>query len=231
MLLLFLLCFFCFLYLAKKAIHFPVIKLQHLLLPLLLVLLLLSLVIFSQDVFQSARHGLTLWCYHVVPSLLPFFICLELLKRTNVFPVLGKLLEPIFRPLFHIPGTGAFAIVMGMCSGYPVGAKFAASLREEGHCTKIEGERLLAFTNTSGPLFIIGSVGVGMFFDATIGFLLLVTHILAALLVGLLFRFYGYQKAEASSPDSSSSRFHTKSTKGTSYRFTIGKGNGRSNPN
>ena len=74
---------------------------------------------------------------------------MELLKQTNIISVFGKVLEPIVRPIFNIPGSGVFAIAMGMCSGYPVGAKFAASLREENQCSKVQGERLLAFTNTS----------------------------------------------------------------------------------
>lgn len=41
-----------------------------------------------------------------------------------------------------------------------------------------------------GPLFIIGTVGISMFGSSTIGFLLLITHILASLTVGFLFRFW-----------------------------------------
>lgn len=174
----------------SKKINFSIVKIKNYIVPLCFVGLLIFLVIFSKDVFNSAHNGLILWANNVVPSLLPFLICLEILKKTNIINTIGKILEPIIRPIFNIPGSGVFAVVMGMCSGYPVGAKFAASLREENKCSKIEGERLLAFTNTSGPLFILGAVGIGMFADNKIGFLLLVTHFIAALLVGIVFRFY-----------------------------------------
>lgn len=133
-----------------------------------------------------------LWVNNVVPSLLPFLICLELLKQTNVIQILGTILEPITQSLFKIPGCGAFAIALGVCSGYPVGAKITSSLRSENQCSKVEGERLLAFTNTSGPLFIIGSVGVSMFSDSKIGVLLLITHFVSAIIVGIIFRFYPF---------------------------------------
>lgn len=45
---------------------------------------------------------------------------------------------------------------------------------------------MLSFTNNSGPLFIIGTVGVTLFGNSTIGFLLLITHILACITVGIL---------------------------------------------
>ena len=62
------------------------------------------------------------------------------------------------KPLFNISGEGAFALIMGIISGYPTGAKIATIFRENGTCTKEECERLLSFTNNSGPLFIIGTV-------------------------------------------------------------------------
>jgi sporulation integral membrane protein YlbJ len=80
---------------------------------------------------------------------------------------------------------------MGLTCGAPVGAKLTSSLRKEKLLTKVESERLLAFTNNLGPLFITGAVAVGMFKMPSIGVLLLACHILASLTVGLLFRFYG----------------------------------------
>ena len=43
---------------------------------------------------------------------------------------------------------------------------------------------------TLGPLFIVGTVGISMFGNSSIGFLLLITHVLACLTVGFLFRFW-----------------------------------------
>lgn len=87
-------------------------------------------------------------------------------------------------------GAGAFALVMGIISGYPVGAKIATNFRKNNICTKEECERILSFTNNSGPLFILGTVGIGFFGNITIGILLLITHILASFTVGFIFRFW-----------------------------------------
>lgn len=57
-------------------------------------------------------------------------------------------------------GSGAFALAMGITSGYPVGAKVASDLYKDKLCSKIEAERLISFTNSSGPLFVIGAIGV-----------------------------------------------------------------------
>ena len=96
------------------------------------------------------------------------------------------------KPLFNISGEGSFAFIMGIISGYPTGAKIAANFRNENICTKEECERLLSFTNNSGPLFIIGTVGISMFGNSSIGLLLFITHILASITVGIIFRFWKY---------------------------------------
>lgn len=131
-----------------------------------------------------------LWANNVIPSLFPFFIATELLGYTNIIPKIGKLLNPIMKPIFNVPGCGAYAMLMGIISGYPIGAKIVTNFRESGMCSKEECERLLAFTNNSGPLFIIGTVGISLFCNSLIGVLLFITHLLACLTVGFIFRFW-----------------------------------------
>lgn len=70
-----------------------------------------------------------------------------------------------------------------------MGAKIVCHLREKNLCTKDEGERMLAFTNNSGPLFIVGTVGISLFASQQVGIILLVTHILACITVGIIFSF------------------------------------------
>jgi len=83
---------------------------------------------------------------------------------------------------------------MGIISGYPVGAKIVTNLRENNTCTKVECERLLSFTNNSGPLFIVGTVGISLLGDMKIGIILLVIHVLASITVGVCFRFWKSEK-------------------------------------
>lgn len=166
------------------------ISVKRNLLSIILILFTISLVIFSRSNLEAAKSGLFLWANNVVPSLFPFFIATELLGHTNVIKLLGKYLNKFMKPIFNVPGEGAFAFIMGIISGYPTGAKIVVDFREKGICTKTEAERLLAFTNNSGPLFILGTIGISLFGNTTIGILLLITHILSCFTVGFLFRFW-----------------------------------------
>ena len=175
---------------SKTKPKFIIFSIRKNILPAIFCLFTICLVVFSKNNLAAAKEGLMLWANNVVPSLLPFFIATELLSYTNVVNKLGKLLNPIMRPIFRVPGIGSYALLMGIISGYPTGAKIVVNLKEQGLCTEEEAERMLAFTNNSGPLFILGTVGISLFGNSTIGFLLLFTHILACLSVGILFRFW-----------------------------------------
>lgn len=124
---------------------------------------IILLVVFSKSNLVAAKSGLNLWANSVVPSLLPFFIATELLSNTNIIHIIGKKLNKIIRPLFNVPGEGAYAFLIGLISGYPAGAKIVTKLRKDGLCTKSEGERLLTLSNNSGPLFIVGTCGISLF--------------------------------------------------------------------
>ena len=102
------------------------------------------------------------------------------------------------RPVFNVSGAGALAVILGIISGYPIGASSSAELYRKGLVSKNEAERLLAFTNNSGPLFILGALGCGMLGSPEKGLIIYLSHIIAAILTGIIFRFYKYKQKEHS---------------------------------
>ena len=150
-----------------------------------------ALVAAPGEAAAAAKNGLSLCFNVIVPSLFPFFVLSSLVVDLGLASYLGRALEGIMKPLFRVSGSCAAAVALGFIGGYPVGARTALHLYRQGHCTKTETERLLAFCNNSGPAFIFGVVGAGVFNDSRIGFLLYCTHTAASLLVGILFRFHG----------------------------------------
>ncbi|WP_410772059.1 sporulation integral membrane protein YlbJ [Fontibacillus sp. BL9] len=179
---------------------------------LTLAVLMLS---FPHASWQAAIRGLAIWWDVLFPSLFPFFVISEVMLGFGIVHFLGKLLDPLMKPLFRIPGSGGFVAAMGFASGYPVSAKLATKLREQKLVSREEGERLVAFTTSSDPIFLIGAVSVGFFGNPKLAGALAVAHYGSALLVGVLMRFYG-TKTEKSSKASSSS-----SPKASPSRFSL----------
>jgi sporulation integral membrane protein YlbJ len=164
------------------------------------VLMILLILAFPAEVISASKEGLMLWFNQVLPSLLPFMIGVNILYGVGFINFFGRLLSPVMRPLFGVPGEGGFALAAGMASGYPMGSKISSMLRESGALTKTEAQRLLSFTNNAGPLFILGAVGAAMFRDERIGRFLMAAHYSGAIITGLLFSFYKRSERPAKLP-------------------------------
>lgn len=162
-------------------------------------LFVIFLVVFSNSSLLATKKGLNLWANNVVPSLFPFLVAAQLLSHTNFIYYLSKLCNSYMKPFFNVPGIGAFPFIMGIISGYPVGAKIISSLYSNHDCTKNEAERMLCFCNNSGPLFILGTVGNGFYGSSIIGYILLFTHILASIIVGIIFGQFSKFKLKSTS--------------------------------
>lgn len=164
-----------------------------------MLLLTIMLIVFSEHGYHATVGALKLFFEVVFPSLLPFFIISDVLLSTGMVHYLGVYFEPLMRPLFNVPGVGSFVFSMGLAAGYPMDAVLTAKFRKQGLCTKTEGERLLAFSNSADPLFIFGAVAVGMFGQPALGAVLAMAHYASVLMVGLTFRFYKrHEKPEGS---------------------------------
>ncbi|EEG76299.1 sporulation integral membrane protein YlbJ [Dethiobacter alkaliphilus] len=157
---------------------------------ILAIFFILTMVYQPAVVFQGAAEGLKVWWEIIFPSLLPFFVASDLLMKLGFVHFIGILLEPVMRPLFNVPGSGGFVLVMGLVGGSPINALLTAQLREKQLCTKKEAERLLCFTNFCTPLFMISAVAVGMLGRPELGFVIAGTHYLANLIIGFGLRFY-----------------------------------------
>lgn len=155
------------------------------------VFITVAMVQYPKDAFDSAVLGLNLWWNVVFPALLPFFILSEILMGLGVVHFIGVLLEPLMRPVFNVPGVGAFALSMGLASGYPMDAVITSKFRKNQLCSAVEAERLLSFTNTADPLFMFGAVAVGMFAMPELGATIALAHYVSSFMVGIIFRYHG----------------------------------------
>lgn len=165
-------------------------QLKTILLGLSALLLAAAIIKFPDQSFNASLRGLKIWWEIIFPALFPFLLTSELLLGFGVVRFLGVLLEPLMRPLFNVPGVGGFVLTMGFASGYPMGAKLSTRLREQNLISKTEGERLVAFTSTSDPLFIFGAISVGFFHDPKLGVSLAIIHYLSSLFVGFVMKYY-----------------------------------------
>ena len=137
---------------------------------------------------DSARRGLSLYATSVLPSLFPFYFFSLLLTYIGSAKAISAVFQKPVKLLYNAPKESAYVLLLSMLSGYPVGASMTAELYGAGIITSKEAKAIASFASTSGPIFMLGTVGSAIFGDIRVGVIVLVSHYLAALLNGLIFR-------------------------------------------
>lgn len=137
---------------------------------------------------SKSLDGISAWATSVLPSVLPFMFFTKVLSLQNCVQSLTRPFSRVTKTLFKTPPISFYVFFMAIMSGYPVGSKMVADQFLQGKITREDAFKMSAFCSTSGPMFVIGAVGVGMFSNPTIGYVLFASHVLGAILNGLLFR-------------------------------------------
>lgn len=147
----------------------------------------LALTLDPSKFIGSCLDGIKLWCFKVLPALLPFFFLTTLLNRLGLTASFARVFKLPCEKIFKVPGICSYAFISSALSGYPVGAKTIADLYEKKALTKEQAAKAATFCSTSGPSFVVGAIGYGAFASGVVGSKILVCHLLAALICGAIF--------------------------------------------
>ncbi|MDP4152316.1 MAG: sporulation protein [Bacillota bacterium] len=175
------------------------IKLFDIFFYLAITVFLVGLLIFPKPVSAVVIDTLAVCGNVILPSLFPFFVLSSMIITSGFAAKIGPVFSGFMKHVFGLPGCSGIAFFLGILSGYPVGANTAISLYQSGQCTKNEAERLLAFCNNTGPAFILGTVGAGIWKDVRVGILLYTCQTIASVITGVIFRFY-HSKQKSGAP-------------------------------
>lgn len=160
---------------------------KNVILIFIILILLIAIIVNPAVYITSCLNGLVVWATVVLPALLPFMFFTKTLTELGVADILATKFK-LFPKIFKVPSVAIYVFVLSILSGYPVGAKIVADLYQNGSITKEEAYKITTFTSNSGPMFILGSVGIGMLASKKLGIIILISHILGALINGLLYR-------------------------------------------
>ena len=161
---------------------------KKIIIPLILLTLVFLFVSFPSICINSAREGLLLWFHKVLPSLLPFMIVINIFVNLDSVKNASHLLTPFTNKLWNLPGVSFLVFILSLLSGYPMGARIIKELLSSGVLSKSEAEKTLCFSNNCGLIFIVATVGITLFNNISIGYYLLIVHILSAFIISLIWR-------------------------------------------
>jgi len=133
------------------------------------------LVLYSPLALEGARRGLSLCGQVIIPSMYPFFVLAGVFTQLQRGARRG--------------GAALGAALLGFLGGYPLGAKAAAQLLEQGAVPRAQAQRLQLFCVNAGPAYLIGAVGAGLLGSRRAGVLLFASMLVSGLAMGVLAKF------------------------------------------
>ena len=128
-----------------------------------------------------------IWFYNIIPSLFPIYIIIDLLINYNILSYLNFILKPLSK-LFKININSSIIFILSLLSGFPSNSKYINTYLDNNSISLIDANKLLMFTHFSNPLFIINSIGNNFLHNKSIGLIILISHYLTNILIGLINR-------------------------------------------
>ena len=155
----------------------------------LTILYVIACIILSPARYITAGlNGISAWAFNVLPSVFPFMILTKVLCDLGIIEKVCNKFGKFTSKIFGTSSISGYVFFMSVLSGYPVGSKMIADLYESGKINQTDALRMSSFCSNSGPMFIVGSVGSLMLKSAKIGYIILASHIISAIINGLIYR-------------------------------------------
>ena len=162
--------------------------------------IIINMVLFPEVYMAQTLNGISAWAFNVLPSVLPFIFFTKVLSSTGVVEKISKIFAKPCKKMFNTPAISSYVFLTSAISGYPVGAKMTSDLYLSGKINKNDAFKMTSFCSTSGPMFIIGAVGIGMLGNALYGYIIFLSHILGALINGICYRNITFKNSTSQQP-------------------------------
>ena len=156
-------------------------KINNIVLLILAIVLGAFLIINPKICEKSVAYSIILCSRVLIPSLFPFGVCMLCIMKSGIAEKLNFIAP--FTRLLKLSPFAFVIMVMSMLGGYPIGAKLINDAVIQGSLSSKDARHLLNFCVNAGPGFIVSAVGVGLIKNQKIGYIFLVSHITASLLI------------------------------------------------
>lgn len=153
----------------------------------IIVILTISLFIYSNIVKNSVLYSIDIWKNNLIPSLFPFMVISSILINYGVNYPISEIVKP-FTNRLNISDNSSYLIILSLFSGFPLSSKIIYDEYLNGGINKEETDFLINFCFFANPLFIISTIGVTLLKDKKLGLIILLSHYLSNFIIAYLTR-------------------------------------------
>ncbi len=146
---------------------------------------IITSVYMSSCILEYVKIGLRICYGSVIGAVFPFIILTDIIYSFADFGSINAL-KRLFERIFKINGHACGAFIIGILCGFPLGVKVAVKLYMDGCISKDECERLISFSNNTGPAFVVSGVGIAMRGSFSDGIILYFSMVISAVIIGVV---------------------------------------------
>lgn len=141
------------------------------------------LILFNSNIIiKSVNSSSLMFIKKIFPSLFPTMVIGNILIKSNVYLIIPKKIKAFLFKKFNFSNSTMELFIISLITGSPSSAMYINNYLNSGLINKKEAEALLCSTHFINPLFIVAGVGVGVFNNVKIGFVLFIMLFISTLI-------------------------------------------------
>ncbi len=141
------------------------------------------LILFNSNIIiKSVNSSSLMFIKKIFPSLFPTMVIGNILIKSNVYLIIPKKIKAFLFKKFNFSNSTTELFIISLITGSPSSAMYINNYLNSGLINKKEAEALLCSTHFINPLFIVAGVGVGVFNNVKIGFVLFIMLFISTLI-------------------------------------------------
>lgn len=175
-------------------------------------LIAFSLLIFfilynSTEIIESIKLSFSICINNLFPSLIPFMLISNILINYSFVSDISNIFEKVMTRVFKVNKNCAFAFVMSIISGTPSNGKYLKDLLDRNLIDNSDCQKCLNFCHFTNPVFILGTIGYTFLGDKKLGLIILISHYLSSVLIGVFQKESTHQESKKIELDISNKSF------------------------
>lgn len=141
------------------------------------------LILFNSNIIiKSVNSSSLMFIKKIFPSLFPTMVIGNILIKSNVYLIIPKKIKAFLFKKFNFSNSTMELFIISLITGSPSSAMYINNYLNSSLINKKEAEALLCSTHFINPLFIVAGVGVGVFNNVKIGFVLFIMLFISTLI-------------------------------------------------
>ncbi|MFA9398710.1 MAG: sporulation integral membrane protein YlbJ [Clostridiaceae bacterium] len=149
---------------------------------------LICIVINPKNTLEYILSGSYLFFLKVFPSVFPFVIISNIIIYFNGIKIYSKLLGKVLCKPIGLPLNCSLVVIISFLCGYPLGAKYASYLYNNGEIEFYTFKKLVNVASNPSLFFVVGAIGFSMLGDVKLGYILILSCYLSCIAMGFIIK-------------------------------------------